>query len=91
MADLRAFTLTARLPLSPAAMAVSAVRSRSDWRARGEGRHLGAEWEKNAEALAALRAVGARRWPCQVDVADRSQLQPALAAVESDLGPCPFW
>jgi 2-deoxy-D-gluconate 3-dehydrogenase len=43
--------------------------------------------EKNAEALAALRAVGPRAVALPVDVADRSQLQPALAAVESDLGP----
>ncbi|HTK42171.1 MAG TPA: SDR family NAD(P)-dependent oxidoreductase, partial [Gemmatimonadales bacterium] len=43
--------------------------------------------EKNAEALAALRAVGPRAVALSVDVADRSQLQPALAAVESDLGP----
>ena len=43
--------------------------------------------EKNAEALAALRAVGPRVVALPVDVADRSQLQPALAAVERDLGP----
>ncbi|MGN6167604.1 MAG: SDR family NAD(P)-dependent oxidoreductase [Solirubrobacteraceae bacterium] len=43
--------------------------------------------EKNAEALAALRAVGPRAVALPVDVADRSQLQPALAAVERDLGP----
>ena len=43
--------------------------------------------EKNAEALAALRAVGPPAVALAVDVADRSQLQPALAAVERDLGP----
>ncbi len=43
--------------------------------------------EKNAEALAALRAVGPPAMALAVDVADRSQLQPALAAVERDLGP----
>ncbi len=43
--------------------------------------------EKNAEALAALRAVGPPAVALSVDVADRSQLQPALAAVERDLGP----
>jgi len=43
--------------------------------------------EKNAEALGALRSVGPRSVALAVDVADRTQLQPALAAVESDLGP----
>jgi 2-dehydro-3-deoxy-D-gluconate 5-dehydrogenase len=47
----------------------------------------GRNGEKNAEALAALRAVGPPAEALSVDVADRSQLQPALAAVESDLGP----
>jgi 2-dehydro-3-deoxy-D-gluconate 5-dehydrogenase len=47
----------------------------------------GRKREKNAEALAALRAVGPRAVALQVDVADRRQLQPALAAVEKDLGP----
>jgi NAD(P)-dependent dehydrogenase (short-subunit alcohol dehydrogenase family) len=47
----------------------------------------GRNGEKNAEALAALRAVGPPAVALRVDVADRSQLQPALAAVESDLGP----
>ena len=42
---------------------------------------------KNAEALAALREVDSSALAMQVDVADRSQLQPALAAVESQLGP----
>ena len=43
--------------------------------------------DKNAEALAALQAVGSSAVAMQVDVADRSQMQPALAAVESQLGP----
>src|SRR5512134_1977728 len=43
--------------------------------------------DKNAEALAELRAVGSPALALPVDVADRSQLQPALAAVEKDLGP----
>jgi NAD(P)-dependent dehydrogenase (short-subunit alcohol dehydrogenase family) len=43
----------------------------------------GRNGEKNAEALAALRAVGPPAMALPVDVADRSQLQPALAAVES--------
>jgi 2-dehydro-3-deoxy-D-gluconate 5-dehydrogenase len=43
--------------------------------------------EKNAAALAALRARSPSALAQQVDVADRGQLQPALAAVESDLGP----
>jgi len=47
----------------------------------------GRNGEKNAAALAALRAVGPEAVALQVDVADRSQLQPALAAVESALGP----
>jgi 2-deoxy-D-gluconate 3-dehydrogenase len=47
----------------------------------------GRNGEKNAAALTALRAVGAPAVALQVDVADRSQLQPALAAVESALGP----
>jgi 2-deoxy-D-gluconate 3-dehydrogenase len=47
----------------------------------------GRNGQKNAEALAALRAVSPRAVALQVDLADRSQLQPALAAVESDLGP----
>jgi 2-deoxy-D-gluconate 3-dehydrogenase len=47
----------------------------------------GRNGEKNAEALAALRAVGPQAVALPVDVADRSQLQPALAAVESALGP----
>ena len=46
--------------------------------------------DKNAEALAALRAVGSPALALPVDVADRSQLQPALAAVERASGPCPF-
>lgn len=43
--------------------------------------------EKNAVALAALRARSPSAVAQQIDVADRSQLQPALAAVEKDLGP----
>jgi len=43
--------------------------------------------EKNAAALAAIQAVGATAVAMQVDVADRSQLQPGLADVESALGP----
>ena len=38
---------------------------------------------KNAAALAALRAVGAPAVALQVDVANRSQLQPALADDEA--------
>lgn len=47
----------------------------------------GRNGEKNAAALAALRTGGATAVALQVDVSDRSQLQPALAAVESALGP----
>jgi 2-deoxy-D-gluconate 3-dehydrogenase len=47
----------------------------------------GRNGDKNAEALAALRAVGPAALALPVDVADRSQLQPALATVERDLGP----
>jgi 2-dehydro-3-deoxy-D-gluconate 5-dehydrogenase len=47
----------------------------------------GRNGEKNAEALAALRTLGSPALAQTVDVSDRSQLQPALAAVESDLGP----
>jgi len=47
----------------------------------------GRNGEKNAEALAALRTLGPPALAQTVDVADRAQLQPALAAVESDLGP----
>jgi 2-dehydro-3-deoxy-D-gluconate 5-dehydrogenase len=43
--------------------------------------------EKNAAALAGLRARSPSAVAQQIDVADRSQLQPALAAVESNLGP----
>ena len=43
--------------------------------------------EKNAAALSAIQAVGASAVAMQVDVADRSQLQPALADVENALGP----
>ena len=43
--------------------------------------------EKNAAALAALRARSPSAVAQQIDVADRSQLQPALAAVETNLGP----
>jgi 2-deoxy-D-gluconate 3-dehydrogenase len=43
--------------------------------------------EKNATALAALRARIPSAVAQQIDVAERSQLQPALAAVERDLGP----
>lgn len=43
--------------------------------------------EKNADALAALQAVAPQAMARQVDLADRSQLQPALAAVEDELGP----
>jgi 2-dehydro-3-deoxy-D-gluconate 5-dehydrogenase len=43
--------------------------------------------EKNAAALALLRTRSPSALAQQIDVADRSQLQPALAAVEKDLGP----
>jgi len=48
---------------------------------------FGRNGEKNAAALAALRAVTASAVALQVDVADRTQLQPALAEVERALGP----
>jgi 2-deoxy-D-gluconate 3-dehydrogenase len=47
----------------------------------------GRNTEKNAAALAVLRTRSRSALAQQIDVADRSQLQPALAAVEKDLGP----
>lgn len=47
----------------------------------------GRNGDKNAAALAALEATGAEAVAMQVDVADRTRLQPALAEVETRLGP----
>jgi 2-deoxy-D-gluconate 3-dehydrogenase len=48
---------------------------------------FGRSAEKNAEALAELRATGARALALSVDVTDRASLDPAFRRVEAELGP----
>lgn len=48
---------------------------------------LGRNAEKNAATWAELRAIGAPAYAAEVDVANRTQLEPALAKMEAELGP----
>jgi 2-deoxy-D-gluconate 3-dehydrogenase len=88
MADLQAFDLEGRVAVVTGGnggigLAIALGLAGAGARVAIWGRNA----EKNAVALTALRARSPSAMAQQIDVADRRQLQPALAAVESDLGP----
>jgi 2-dehydro-3-deoxy-D-gluconate 5-dehydrogenase len=88
MADLHAFDLDGQVAVVTGGnggigLAIALGLAGAGARVAIWGRNAG----KNAAALAALRARSPSAMAQQIDVADRSQLQPALAAVESNLGP----
>ena len=88
MADLRAFDLEGAVAVVTGGnggigLAIALGLAGAGARVAIWGRNA----EKNAAALTALRARSPSAMAQQIDVADRGQLQPALAAVESNLGP----
>jgi len=88
MADLRAFDLTGQVAVVTGGnggigRAIALGLAGAGAKVAIWGRNV----EKNAATLAALTAVSGSAMALQVDVADRTALQPALAEVEKALGP----
>ncbi len=88
MTDLQAFDLDGQVALVTGGnggigLGISLGLARAGAKVAIWGRNA----DKNAEALEALQALDPSAVAMQVDVANRDQLQPALAAVENELGP----